>query len=149
MAPEQAPREGVAESLSLDNKTGNPPLLEGLLSQTSSPDWLFLPSGISLALGQWMALMETLTFPVCLAGVVVKPLCPSPPWLCPCPFPILGTGLEGGSGKVPGLPAPWKGMLLGWGAVALLPGQKDGDLHLPASRRGITAAILAGLLLLS
>lgn len=64
MAPEQAPREGVAESLSLDNKTGNPPLLEGLLSQTSSPDWLFLPSGISLALGQWMALMETLTFRV-------------------------------------------------------------------------------------
>lgn len=117
MAPEQAAREGVAESLSSDDKTGNPQL-EEMLSQNSSPGWLFLPPGISLVLGQWM---ETLAFCVCPAGIAVNPACPSPPWLCPCPLPILGTSLEGSCEKVPALPARWKMVLLtleGYGLVA-------------------------------
>lgn len=79
---------------------------------------------------------------VCPAAIAIHPEHPSPPWLCPCPLPILGTGLEGGCGKVPALPSPWRMVLLAWGVVASLPAQKDGGLQL-------LAAILAGLLLLS
>lgn len=119
MAPEQAPCEGVAESLSLDNKTGSLPLLEGA-AEPNFLSWLTVPPLWNFPCPRdsgWPSWRPWLS--VCPAGIAVKPLCPSPPWLCPCPLPTLGTGLEGGSGKVPDLPAPWEGVLLGWRVVAL------------------------------
>lgn len=94
---------------SWDNKTGNPPLLEGLLSQTSSPLEFPLPWDSGWRLGfLWVPAAST----QCGHGSV------------PVPFPPWGLGLEGrvlfvGMFQPSQLPGGWCCWALGVVALSL------------------------------
>lgn len=121
----------------------------GLLSQTSSPGWLFLPSGISLAPGTVDGPHGDLGF-LCVRLALQSSHCVHLlRGFVPVPFPPWELVWREALGRFQTSQLPGRGCSWAGGLWPCLPGQKDGGLHLSASRRGITAAILAGVLLLS